>query len=473
MPDMRENISTPIYNIHNSIDSLLRTGAFTHRKTGYQSADAYYQCKLDSFGKKISIDANYSIFSDDRNRAYNTEAFGSDGQPVPASYKQYRNAGSQDGNIFTLKGDVDMPYKFASFSLGGKLTFINNTSGYDLYNYANGSYVIDATQSDKFYYHEDVQALYASVNKTVDKWEFQGGLRGEYTEISAYSPSITSTNTSQYFKVFPTGFVNYKVNDDNTFSLNYGKRIDRPSYWDLNPFRWYFNQYAYAEGNPYLQPSYNNNLEFDYTYKDFFTAAIFYSLGTNLQDRVIVVTDNSDTQRNIVRNFLTTNAYGASITYIFNKLKWLESNDQFQFSYAHTTSALSETIHSLWGTSTSFTSNNSIMINKNKTILGEVDLAYQFAGIDGVDRSSSFYNVDAGIKIKTLNKKMEISAVVTDIFKTNAATYYCEVNNISQSSNNYFDLRRLNITVKYKFGNDKLKTTQHQAGNLEETSRIK
>ena len=113
------------------------------------------------------------------------------------------------------------------------------------------------------------------------------------------------------------------------------------------------------------------------------------------------------------------------------------------------------------------------MINKNKTILGEVDLAYQFAGIDGVDRSSSFYNVDAGIKIKTLNKKMEISAVVTDIFKTNAATYYCEVNNISQSSNNYFDLRRLNITVKYKFGNDKLKTTHHQAGNLEETSRIK
>ena len=98
--------------------------------------------------------------------------------------------------------------------------------------------------------------------------------------------------------------------NNNTLSLNYGKRINRPSYWDLNPFRWYFNQYASAEGNPYLQPSYINNLELDYNYKDFLTASAYYSLETNHADRILEVTDNSDTQKNVIENFLTINTYG-------------------------------------------------------------------------------------------------------------------------------------------------------------------
>ncbi len=332
---------------------------------------------------------------------------------------------------------------------------------------------IDTTQSNKFIYQENVQALYASIDKTINKWEIQAGLRGELTETKAYSPTLDFTSNNQYFKVFPTLVANYKVNDINSISLNYGKRIERPSYWDLNPFRWYFSQYAYAEGNPYLQPSYNNNLELDYTYKDFLTASVYYSLGTNQQDRILVVSDNSDTQKNVIENFLTTNSYGANITYIFNKLKWLENNNQVQVYYSQTVSSVPETIHRLTGMSANISSTNSIILNKAKNILGEVSFAYQFAGIDGVDRNSSYYNIDIGMKLRTKNKKLEVSAVVSDIFKTNSPIYYSAVNNINQEFNNYFDDRRFKITIKYKFGNDQLKTIQHQAGNQEEAGRIK
>ena len=473
IPNIGEQINTPIYNTNNSIDSSLRTSAFTNRCTQYQSLDAYYQYKLGTLGKKISMDANYSVFSDDRIKTYSTQTFKQDGSPAPASYQQYKSDGSQDGNIFTVKGDAELPYKNISLSLGGKLTLIDNVSGFNFYNVSNGNYIIDGALSNKFIYHENVQAVYASIDKTIKKWEIQAGLRGEMTEITANSSTTSFTNADQYFKLFPTALINYKVNDDNSFSLNYGKRIDRPSYWDLNPFRWYFSPYAYAEGNPYLQPSYNNNFEFDYNYKDFFTASVYSSLGNNLQDPILVVTDNTDTQKSIVRNFLSTHSAGASITYIFNKLKWLENNDQLQVYYTKSVSNISVTQHAVDGTSAYLSSSNSIVMNKNKTISGEVNFWYQFAGVDGVDKSNSFYNVDAGAKVKTVHKKMEVSVLVTDIFKSNSASYNTAVNNINQVSNNYFDNRRFTITLKYKFGNDKLKTAQHQAGNQDEAGRIK
>ncbi len=472
-PDMKEGINTPIYNAGNILDSSLRTSAFTNRKTAYQSVDAYYQCKLDTAGKKISVDANYSVFFDSRDKAYTSQTFDDANSPVAASYKQYKSDGTQQGDIFTLKADADIPMKNYALSFGGKMTVINNTSGYSFYNSVNGYYIPDTTQSNNFFYTEQVQALYASIDKTIEKWEIQAGLRGELTETKAYSPTLDFTSTSQYFKVFPTFNINFKNDDNNTFSLNYGRRIDRPSYWDLNPFKWYFNQYSTAQGNPYLQPSYNNNLELDYNYKDFLTVGVYYSLGTNLQDRILVVSNSSDTQTNIIRNFLTTNSYGLNFTYIFNKLKWLESNNQFQLFYTQSVSDLPETIHILHGMSEYLSSSNSIMLNMQKTISGEVNFWYQFAGIDGVDKSSRFYNLDIGLKLKTLHKKMEISAAGGDIFRRSTGTYYTSVNGISQVAHNYFDSRVLRLTIKYKFGNDQLKPTAHQAGNQEEAGRIK
>ena len=59
------------------------------------------------------------------------------------------------------------------------------------------------------------------------------------------------------------------------------------------------------------------------------------------------------------------------------------------------------------------------------------------------------------------------------INRSSTGTYYTAVNDINQVAHNYFDSRMFRFTVKYKFGNDQLKTSQHQAGNQEEAGRIK
>jgi outer membrane receptor protein involved in Fe transport len=65
------------------------------------------------------------------------------------------------------------------------------------------------------------------------------------------------------------------------FALTVGRRINRPSFWNLNPFKSIMTAYSYQEGNPYLQPEFNTNIEVSHTYKSIFTTAVFLSITNN------------------------------------------------------------------------------------------------------------------------------------------------------------------------------------------------
>jgi len=80
-----------------------------------------------------------------------------------------------------------------------------------------------------------------------------------------------------YVNIFPTLYVSYQANEKNQLSVNYGRRIDRPAYEDLNPFLFFLDQYTYQAGNPYLQPQYSDNVELSHTYKSFLTTTLNYS----------------------------------------------------------------------------------------------------------------------------------------------------------------------------------------------------
>ncbi|MDV3662444.1 hypothetical protein CMU70_18590, partial [Elizabethkingia anophelis] len=52
--------------------------------------------------------------------------------------------------------------------------------------------------------------------------------------------------------------MSYTLNENHVFNINYGRRIQRPSYNFLNPFRFVSNPFSYSEGNPFLQPSFRS-----------------------------------------------------------------------------------------------------------------------------------------------------------------------------------------------------------------------
>ena len=43
-------------------------------------------------------------------------------------------------------------------------------------------------------------------------------------------------------------------------AFNYNRKISRPSFWNLNPYRMPLSEYSFLEGNPRLRPAYQKTV---------------------------------------------------------------------------------------------------------------------------------------------------------------------------------------------------------------------
>ena len=219
--------------------------------------------------------------------------------------------------------------------------------------------------------YADEKNLYkvGSVQKKLnEKWETQLGFRLENTQTEGVSKTLNQKNTNSYAKLFPTFYLTYTPNEKNSFSINYNKRINRPSYNRLNPFRWYSNPFSYTEGNPFLQPSFSNNLELNYTFNDNWSNSIYYSHTDNGFEQITIVDNTDNIQKTIAQNFFKTTIIGISESYTYNKLKWLSSTFSFDWNYSKSESLIPITNQNLNGSNAYFSTTNDFNLNKNNIL---------------------------------------------------------------------------------------------------------
>ncbi len=464
-----ENIKTSVFNKAGEIDSILNSDANAKIKSNYKTGNFYWKQLIDTMGKQLVINADWFKYKDDNHRFFDNTTFGRDGGIVPESFAQYLSSSRQNIGLYTLKADLDLPYKAFNLSLGAKASFIKNQSEVSFFKMTNDIYEIDNGQTNLFNYNENTQALYFNLNKTFKKWDFQMGLRAEYTQIEGIS--VNSTTREDYLRLFPTLFISYRKNEKSEFSLNYGRRINRPAYKKLNPFRWYSNQYSYAEGNPFLRPSYNNNIELSHTYSNVLTTTLSFNNTNDGYNNVNFTDVNTNIQILRPVNLMTSYQYQLSNSIVFNRLKWLESLNQLDVFYIRSNSSIAETLPNLNGVGAYFSTSNQVIFNKIRTLMGEVNFWYQFPGVNDLNKMKSQYRLDIGFKRLLLDNKLQLALNMADILKSGKDRYSSIVNGINQEYRNYYDSQYLRLTVRYNFGNDKIKQQDRKPGNEEERRR--
>lgn len=464
-----EHIKTTVFNKIQSIDSVLNSEANARMKSNYHAANLYVKQSIDSLGKQLIINADWFKYTDDKQRFFDNISYDETGQMIPGSFAEYLSSSLQHIDLYTLKADLELPYKSFNLSLGTKLSSIKNDSDVSFFKRQNSSYEIDPVQSNQFSYAENTQALYLNLNKTISKWDFQAGLRAEYTQTTGVS--LNTTNETNYLKWFPTLFMVYRWREKNEFSFNYGRRINRPAYKKLNPFRWYTNQFSYAEGNPFLQPSYNNNIELAHTYARVLTSSISFSNTKNGYNEVNFTDPNTNIQILKPVNFMTSSHYQLSNSIVFNLFKELESRSQLDVFYNRSKSSIAETLSGLNGFGAYFSTLNQLVLNKSKTLVGEVNFWYQFPGISDFNQMKSQYSLDIGLKKLLLNKKLQVALNAADVLKSQKDRYSTVVSHIRQEYKNYYDSQYLRFTIRYNFGNEQLKQQVRKPGNEVERQR--
>ncbi|AWG25993.1 TonB-dependent receptor domain-containing protein [Flavobacterium kingsejongi] len=292
------------YEQQTQVDSTLNTRAVQHWKTPTHTFNAYYDVKLDTLGKKINFTGNYLSNAPDKNNDFNTDNTTTNNQAI------VRNNSNMQYSIYSGQADLTIPYKFLTLETGAKYTFLDNTSNVGYYNYTGSNYILDPQNSNMFEYKEHNYAGYISLQKEFnEEWSAKAGLRYEYTALQGQAPGDENSNLKkEYGKLFPTAYVSYKPDEDHVFSLNYSRRINRPDFQSLNPFRWYTNPYMYYSGTPTLQPSYNNNVELSYSYKGKLTFGLYNQNSRNTTSSIARLEDGI--YSNVIENAYNQNRTG-------------------------------------------------------------------------------------------------------------------------------------------------------------------
>lgn len=453
-------------------DSIVRSTNQIKNKWNNISSNFYLQHKIDSTGKEITADIDFSNFNARGSSLLNNNSY------TPTEILKNSNTLRADFpvdiTILSAKTDFTHPLKNnAKLEAGLKSSYVQTKNEANFFNVIDGVDQVDFDKTNRFDYKENINAAYINYNKQWKKWGLQLGLRAEHTEVKGDQKGNAQRNDSSfirsYINLFPTSYITYQANDNHQFSLSYGRRIDRPNYQSLNPFIFFIDNYTYQVGNPFLQPQITNNIEITHLFKGFLNTTLNYSRTNNIfaesftqKDFATIVSQS---------NIGTRTNMGIAINAQLEAKKIYTANIFVNYSY-----------DSYQGTVNGAPLNNQInmlFLNLNnqfkfkKGWSAEISGWYRTKGIEGQIIISPLSQVTVAAQKQILKNKGTLKFSIRDLFYTNIPSGDINFSRTEARFTNKRDNRILSLSFIYRFGKNFKPVNKNNSGSDDIKSRVK
>ena len=428
------------------------------------AVDLNYRYKLGK-GKRLTANMHHTVYDYDHDQTITTDYLDSDQTFIRNN--AFTNDKEQRVEIYTGQLDYTSDTKKnGTFETGVRWSYITFDNEIDQVNIQGNT--IDLY--DRFLYDETTLAAYVGYEKSWKYWNMALGLRGENTSIEGISLSEEQTNTQDYFKLFPVVNLGYTPSDNHEFTFSYSRKISRPRYSKLNPFRLFLNDNAYVTGNPGLQPTIDNRFNFNYRLNRAFSFDFYL---TRSIDPILQLPYVDNEENELVfrqENLDESTQYGMRASWNKNLAPWwyfsIFSSVFYDESVFFATQNDNE-IRTINRWVTLIQGSNSFTLSKDRTFSGDLTLGYISKTLDGntTDGNRSLVNISLQ---KTLwNKRATLTFEANDIF--NQLAYTSETNYLDQQINSYsdFEYRTFELRFIYRFGNYRLKTNRKSIDNNE------
>lgn len=427
----------------------------------------------DSLGREWNIDADYTNYRNSNNSLINTNLL--NGQQI-----KYGNTANQQSvataiEIYSLKADYSKTFKASNAKLEAGLKWNRNMTNNDLQAaiLQSGSMKTDTGRTNQFDYIENISAAYTSYNKRMGKWEAQIGLRAEYAQIKGQSNDLKGKQINypdtNYLNLFPTAFLRYKPNDNNSFGFNFGRRINRPSYQDLNPFEFVFDNYTRSKGNPYLLPELSSQVELNYSYKGALNIGLGYSHTQNsFQD---ISTQKGEVTEATTFNIGTEKRFFLNFSLYLPVTKWWECYTNLSPNYKRYQGQVPEGMIDQSAWAMNWYGSNSFSLPKQWKI--QVSSWGNIATKDAMSSTAWLGSVDMGVGKSWKDKPWSFRVSVTDIFNTQRWKQEVDFGNVNYQYLRKWESRNLRLQLTYKFGKTKFSKRDREVGSTTEDGRIK
>ncbi|MFN0290733.1 outer membrane beta-barrel protein [Pedobacter helvus] len=414
----------------------------------------------------ITFDVDYAGYGMDRNDSF--DALYLDAAEVETNRSNLRNIVDAKIDVLAAKTDFTWPFsKALKFESGLKSSIVTTNNDFISEQLTAGDWTDVFGRSNLFIYKENINAAYANLSQNWKKWQVQLGLRAEHTHSKGESVTANKVVDRNYLSLFPSVFVKQELNKSHSLNYSYSRRVDRPSYQQLNPFVQYLDPYTIDSGNPYLNAQFTDNYEVGYAFKEI-SLSISYA---KVKGMITQVSRQNDATRQIEvqrQNFGEADLYNANL-YVPIKVtkKWSMQNN-FSAGYQDYRDA------TLVGANyqrakVSFNFNTSQSVTFSKTFRGEVSFWYDSPRIRGVEETTiAQYALNFGLQKTLMQNKLKLKLSVDDILATNYWEGQMKYQNVDMYITNYYTSRRASVSINYSFGNQQVKSARNRKTALDD-----
>ncbi len=326
---------------------LIDSSSYDVREEWWQENDPVYEVTLDyekRFEQKDrSLKANIRFF-------HNAELSHSDiseylypSQMVPMYISAIAQRTSEDQSQRNLQATFDYVHPFAQkavWEIGGKYTLRQVNSISRVENNIGGAWTPIPIYCYDFDYHEQIGALYSSLGNDWGRWSGQVGLRGELTDVKtilhnyAVGGGDSINGGRPYIDGFPSAYLNYSLSENDQMQVSYTRRIRRPRYRMLSPFRSYNDNRNIRMGNPALKPVYTDSYELGYLHfwdKATFSFTTYYRHSINTMQHYTYLDSVFQVYYSMPINFGTSNDFGLEAMMQGQVARWWNLNANCNF----------------------------------------------------------------------------------------------------------------------------------------------
>lgn len=478
--------STDIYDPNLVLTS--NTGATTRNDEKWKnfSGNINLRTVLDSAGQEITADVDYIQYDATSTQPLTSYYYDVMGNLTKAPDLLLGTLPS-DIRIYSGKIDYSLPLKKgAKFEAGIKSSYVktDNDARYD--SVKTGYMVLDSGRSNHFIYDENINAAYVNYSRPLGKkWSAQLGLRLENTNANGISKGYafnTQLNKFEYaetkFKrsysqLFPTFYLQYTANEKNQFVINYGRRIQRPDYEDMNPFVHFLDRYTFEQGNPNLSPQFAHNIELSHTYKGFLSTTVNYTNTTNIIQQVLEQNELNNETFIKKANIASSKQLGLAVSANKSFTKWWSANVYTNVYNNQFKGVVNDESISIGVTT--FLAQMQHQFKFSKGWAAELSGFYRSKGLEGVIYIKPIAQVNAGVSKQVLKNKGSLRLNVRDIFAGGVFKGYSKYSNVDVQFRNVNDSRAVSISFTYRFSKGKLKasSSRKNGGASDEQNRVK
>ena len=398
---------------------------------------------------KWSLDANADVLFQKQN---------SDSQT-------FEDATQGDDRTVTTRNDVKNRLYAAKFVAGhplwkGKLeigaegSYVHRTDVF-----GNLERIIDASDTK---IEENSTAAFVQLMQRLNKLTLIAGLRYEYLDSRYYEGGVKMGDESRtYSDLFPSLMLMYPLKNVRA-RLSYSRNINRPAFSQLSGNVKYINRYTYESGNPYLKPSYRDNLSLALNYK-WLTGMIDYarvhdyiitSYSSYKGDPTIALLrkDNAPGYDNLSLMVSVAPAFGK----YHPQLMMATQMQNLEVQYRGETKKMNSPM-------TIVRFNNAVNLPFDSWL--NADFSWRSAGDTENIHLAQSWQFDISLYKAFWNDRLTVKLACTDLFASirQKATIYSDIREIYLDKR--LDTRNLELTVRYNFNPAKSKYRGQGAGN--------